>query len=262
MINEKIVTQVTVLIPIYNENIHFLKESIASLISQKFKWWICFLIFEGENKENLFFLEDICKKDTRFKLVKPNTKLGLVKSLNLGLSLAKSKYIARFDSDDKMKPERLSMQYDFLEENPSISVVGSNIVRVDNLGKSIGLRKYPESGKSLLKYFSFRCGLAHPSVMFRRSDVKAVGMYNEQLTKGEDLDLWLRLLKSGYKFFNIQTPLLEYRKNKLRDSTHWRQVLQIRKSHRGLFGRNRERFVICLLIIFVFLQNFIGKKHD
>lgn len=262
MKHEKIVAQVTVLIPIYNENIHFLKESIESLISQNFKWWNCFLIFEGENKENLFFLEDICKKDTRFKLIKPTTKLGLVKSLNLGLSLAKSKYIARFDSDDKMKPERLLIQYYFLEENPSISVVGSNIIRVNNLGKYVGLRKYPESGKSLLRYFYFRCGLAHPSVMFRLSDVKAVGMYNEKLTKGEDLDLWLRLLKSGYRFFNIQNPLLEYRENKLRDSNHWRQVLQIRESHRGLFGRNRERFAICLLIIFVFLQDFVGKKYD
>lgn len=248
--------KVTVLIPIYNENILFLKESLKSLISQTFKLWECILVFEGSNKENLFFLKDICKIDNRFTLVESDSVLGLVKSLNLGLSLAKSKYIARFDSDDKMKPNRLLTQYNFLEKNPAITVVGSNIIKINNSGKSVGLRKYPESGESLLRYFSFRCGLAHPTVMYRLSDIKAVGMYNENLSKGEDLDLWLRLLRSGYKFFNIQIPLLEYRLNNLRDQTHWREVLKIRKSYRGLFGKNRERFIIIFFNIYLLLKKF------
>lgn len=259
MINQNYSSKVTVLVPIYNEKILFLRDSLNSLINQTFKNWHCILVFEGGDKNNLKILKDLCKNDKRFRLIEPSLEIGLVKSLNLGLSLAKSKYVARFDSDDIMKPHRLSMQYDFLENNPMISVVGSNIINIDKTGNYLGIRKYPEKGKKLLNYFSFRCGLAHPTVMFRLNHVKKIGMYNEDLLAGEDLDLWLRMLKFGFKLHNLQAPLLEYRSNKFRKSLHWEQVLQIRQANKGLFGKKKEIAFIFCLKIFLFLKKLIDR---
>ena len=52
--------------------------------------------------------------------------MGLTKSLNIGLKLASGKYIARMDADDICMHERLYKQVAYLENNPEISVCGTN----------------------------------------------------------------------------------------------------------------------------------------
>ena len=80
--------------------------------------------------------------------------------------------------------------------------------------------------------------------MFRLEDVKAIGMYNSKLSKAEDLDLWLRMLKKGFKFFNIQKPLVFFRlKSNFRPKSHWKFVLKVRKANSGTFNFFQERFV-------------------
>ena len=73
--------KVTVILPIYNEKIDFLRKSIESLINQSLTAWNCILILEGNSKTNLNFLDNIVKKDPRFTLIKPKEKIGLVKSI-------------------------------------------------------------------------------------------------------------------------------------------------------------------------------------
>ena len=94
-----------------------------------------------------------------------------------------------------MHKNRLLNQLNFLENNLNISVVGSNLKIINNKNVIVGTRKYPKNGKQLLFNFSLRCGLAHPSVMYRLKDVISVGMYNVKLGRAEDLDLWLRMIK-------------------------------------------------------------------
>lgn len=250
-INEKKnISKVTVLFPVYNEKIEFLKDSILSLINQSYINWQCLIINEGKNKENSIFLNEIVSNDKRFKLIIPNQKIGLAGSLNLGLSIANTEFIARFDSDDIMQKDRLEIQLKFLEKNKLISVVGSNLSIIDKKNKIIKTRKYPEYGRMLYFYFSCRCGLAHPATMFRTKDVKKVGMYNSKLTGAEDLDLWLKMLKNGYKFYNIQKPLLLYRKSSTRPAKHWTNVYKVRKDNFGLFNKYYEKFILfCIKLI-------------
>ena len=242
--------KVTVLLPIYNEKKAFLKDAIESLINQSFKDWKCLIINEGKRKDNELFINEILSKDKRFKLLIPKQKIGLAGSLNLGLSLTNTEYVARFDSDDIMQKERLEIQLKFLEKNKFISVLGSNIFIINEKNKIIRIRKYPRFGKKLYLYFSFRCGLAHPATMFRLKDVKKVGMYNPKLTGAEDLDLWLKMIKNGYKFYNIQKPLLLYRQSSTRSSKHWSNVYKVRKDNSGIFNKSYEKIIlICIKLI-------------
>ncbi len=248
--------KLTVILPIYNENIIFLKESIESIINQSMTNWNCIIILEGNSEANKKFLENIVKEDKRFTLIKPKNKLGLAESINLGLKKAKTEYIARFDSDDIMDKERLLTQFIFLEKNECFSVVGSNIFLINKDGLKTKVRKYPRSGSNLLLYFLFRCGLAHPSTMYRLKDVVASGMYKKDLSGAEDLDLWLRMIKKGYKFYNLQKPLLFYREKKFRDSNHWENVFRVRKDNLGIFN-----FLIEIVILFcIKILSFITKK--
>ena len=247
--------KITVLIPICNERIDFLKKSIQSIINQTNKNWQCLIIFEGDNKKNLNYLKDIKRIDKRFKLVIPKKKLGLAGSLNLGLKLADTEFIARFDSDDIMQKNRLQNQQNFLEKNSNISVVGSNLKIINNKDKEIGKRDYPDSGKKLLINFILRCGLAHPSVMFRLKDVISVGMYNEKLNAAEDLDLWLRMIRKGFNLYNIQEPLLYYRKSEFRSKKHWLNVYKVRKENIGTFNTPLEKIILLCFRILILIRN-------
>jgi GT2 family glycosyltransferase len=53
--------------------------------------------------------------------------------------------------------------------------------------------------------------VVHPSVMYRKSAVLAVGGYREGYIYVEDIDLWYRLVYSGYKISNVPKFLLKYR---------------------------------------------------
>ena len=84
-----------------------------------------------------------------------------------------------------------------------------------------------------------RCGLAHPTVMFKKQDFFTIGGYNTSLIYCEDLDLWLRYLKAGFKIKNIRQTLLKYRKSK-RNFVHWKYMIFVRIIHLGRIIRLRK----------------------
>ena len=171
------------------------------------------------------------------------------------MQLADTEFIARFDSDDIMQKNRLQKQLNFLESNPNISVVGSNLKIINDKNKEIGKREYPVSGKKLLINFTLRCGLAHPSVMFRLKDVISVGMYNKELKAAEDLDLWLRMIKKGFHFYNIQKPLIYYRKSEFRPKKHWLNVYKVRKENIGTFYAPLEKIILLCFKLLALIRN-------
>ncbi len=146
-----------------------------------------------------------------YNIVTLPINLGLGGALNEGLKHCRHELVARMDSDDISKPERFKQQVTTFEEHPELSVVGSWIdefeVTPDNV---VSQRRLPETPKELANYCRTRSPMNHPSVMFRRSDILAVGGY-QPFPLFEDYYLWARLVLNDYKFYNIQQSLLLYR---------------------------------------------------
>lgn len=63
---------------------------------------------------------------------------GFIENLNLGISIAEGKYIARMDADDISLPERFQKQVIFLENNPKISMIGAQIDFINEKNEIIG----------------------------------------------------------------------------------------------------------------------------
>ncbi len=101
----------------------FLHQALWSILSQTLSNWECLLIIDDSDKHN-FALPNIIKFDTRFRLVINNSP-GIVSALNTAIKLAKANYIARFDADDVMFPDRLRAQVDILNSRATIMVVGT-----------------------------------------------------------------------------------------------------------------------------------------
>lgn len=136
---------------------------------------------------------------------------GLAKALNSGLAVAKGDIIIRMDSDDIAYPERISEEMEYLEQHHDIDVVGAWISEfIDNKENVVSVRKVPETAEEIYHFGKKRNPMNHPTVAFRRERIVNHGGYTHYLLF-EDYYLWASLLLDGYKFHNIQKPLLWFR---------------------------------------------------
>lgn len=223
------VPKLSVVMPCFNESVSNLDQSFSSLKSQIFSNFECFVIDESTDINSASHCKALCDSDVRFSYVKPQTRLGLAASLNLGISLATSAWIARFDSDDICLPERFKVQMDYLAENPRIGVLGGALEIIDGHGRKVGQRSYPLNHDAIVNAFFFTTPIAHPTVLFKKELIVKESGYRPEFKSSEDLDLWLRLLNAGVVFGNVEKSVVKYRQAETkRSKTHWKFNLKAR----------------------------------
>ncbi len=220
---------VSVIIPNFNESPEIIQESLGSISSQLFRDFECIVVDESTDLICSQSCEKFCAGDSRFIYYKPEVRLGLARSLNKALSMARGEWVARFDSDDICHLNRLMLQVEFLEKNKEVDILGGGLEIIDDFGKIIAYRNYPERHDQIEKLMHFTTPLAHPTVIYRRSMVLEAGGYDPSFEYAEDLDLWLRLINRGAIFSNMNSTLVQYRQSSvIRDSKHWKYNLSAR----------------------------------
>lgn len=195
---------ISVLMPVYNGE-KYLAEAIDSILNQSFRNFELLILLEyGSNEESKRIIAGYT--DDRIKVIENTERLGLPLSLNKGIDFASGKYIARMDTDDVSLVDRFKIQYEFLEAHPEISLCGSSI-RINGKG-----RKMPvfESAEAIKFGTYFECPFYHPTIMWRKDDLRKENLYYRNLPQSEDYDLWTRVIPS-LQVFNINKVLLNYR---------------------------------------------------
>ena len=171
--------KVSVLTPLYNTNHKFLKEMIESILNQTFDDFEFILLNDSPNNKEL---KDIVLsyKDNRIIYVENEENIGISKSRNKLLELAKGEYIAIFDHDDISLPQRLEKQVDFLDKNPKVGIVGSNIIKYSNKKKS----NNPENNLDIkINLVARGCIILHSTVMIRKSLLTENSIKWEEVSK-------------------------------------------------------------------------------
>lgn len=167
----------------------------------------------------------------KLTIVANEENIGLTKSLNKGISVAKGDYIARMDSDDISLPERFRLQKEFLDSHPDIMVVGGSIQEFNSKSDNLGINNYPLSSDDCRKYICKGSPFAHPNVMIRRTIFDNGLKYNEKYLKSQDIALWFDVLAAGYKLANLKDVTLKFRrgegvvarrKNKVTRNNEWK----------------------------------------
>lgn len=239
---------VTVVVPSFNEEPHIVRASFESISSQTFADFECIVIDESTNPELAEACRTFCAADPRFIYIHPMERLGLPKSLNMAISMARGQLIARFDSDDVCMPDRLALQVAFMLAHPEIWVVGGALEIINNEGEIVAHRCYPQTSSAITKGMQLTTTIAHPTVMYRKEAILRHGGYNPNFRFAEDLDLWLRWMNEGLLFGNIPKVLVQYRQNSTRrDQSHWLFNLRARTSN--FSGQHMVRRVIGIACI-------------
>jgi glycosyltransferase involved in cell wall biosynthesis len=248
---------VSIVVPTFNELPAVVIESLNSLKNQTFADFECIVVDDSNLALSANACRHFCATDHRFIYIKPETRLGLSSSANLGLQLAKGKYIARFDSDDICLINRLALQVSFLESNPDVSVLGGSLEIINDDGVTTSYRNYPLDPDAIARGMHLTATMAQPTVMFRKFLLDKYGFYNPSFPFSEDLDLWLRWLNVGVKFSNLPEVLIKYRqKQTSRPTKHWLYNLRAR-----LLNFSRPHFLlrifgICCIAVWVIIPRF------
>lgn len=202
---------ISVLISCYNGE-RWLTEAINSILIQSYKSFELILINDGSTDNTWSIIEKFSFIDKRIVPINKNNT-GLANSLNLGVSIAKGKWIARLDQDDISEPTRLEEQLNFVQLNPNVILLGTGFIEITMLNKFIKKHSYPTRHQDLLKNLErSRRFFPHSSAFFRTDIVKEIGGYNNRIQRAEDRFLWLNLSSKG-KIACISKPLVRIRKH-------------------------------------------------
>ena len=202
--------KITAIMPVYNAE-RFLAEAIESTLSQN-QVDFEYIIIDDSSKDNSL---SIIKRytDPRIIFVQNERNIGIARSLNRGIALARGKYIARVDADDVNLPNRFYTQEDFLDKNPLVSVVGTAARLLNETGVRGEIIEFPTA--HILIYWRlllFSNPIIHPSVMIRTKLLREVGGYNIAREVSQDYELWSRLATVS-KLANLPEVFLYLRKH-------------------------------------------------
>jgi len=221
---------VSVVMTTYKDDVDVLWRAIDSILTQTMGDLECIVVFEpGDTNAEL--IADRCV-DPRLRVVRSATRLGMAGSFNRGLESAQGRYIARMDSDDIAYPFRLARQLRFLDDHPDVAMVGGAARLIDRDGNVVGIRRFPITLDQIVRTAVFTNPFLHPTVVWDRTRVREELRYDPRYT-AEDLELWLRLIRGGYRVANMPDLLIDYTQppGYARSPAHWRGLVRVRAAH-------------------------------
>lgn len=206
------IPEISVIMSVYNEPIAWIQQSIDSILNQTFKNFEFIIINDNpDGIEQLELLHEYACKDHRISVIENSENIGLTKSLNIGATYSKGKYIARMDADDISLPNRFKVQYEYMEKHPEIDICGSWAKLFGNIPLiAYSINKLPIDPENIKLYSLFYNPMIHPS-MFIRTKNFALPLYNEYFIKAQDYVLVGESLIQGKKLANIPQVLMKYR---------------------------------------------------
>lgn len=122
--------------------------------------------------------------------------LGPTLAMIHGLDATSAPYVARLDADDRMHPERLRRQVEWMKQHPDTPLVGTAARRIDENGDDRGAIRMP-TGPDIRSHLVLSNTVPHSSVLMRRTDLDAIGGYDARLAQMEDYHVILRLAQRG-----------------------------------------------------------------
>ncbi len=196
-------TTVSVIIPTYNRAVKVYR-AILSAIDQTYMDTEIIVIDDASTDNTIERLNEF---GNRIKIIRHDKNMGVSAARNSGIRNAKGEYIALLDSDDYWLPEKLEAQMAFFKAHPDAVICQARELWIRH-GKRVnpGNKHLKPSGDIFIP--SLKLCLVSPSaVMFKKSLLTEVGMFDETFPVCEDYDLWLRI-SYRYPVYLIEQDLL------------------------------------------------------
>lgn len=204
---------ISVVIPLYNKGL-YIQRAIKSVLNQTYKNFELIVVDDGSTDGGDQIVEGLA--DPRIRLIRQENG-GVSAARNRGIAEAKAELVAFLDADDEWLPEKLQLQFDFLERYPDIKWTAGAFIQYRD-DKPVA----PESAffsewfedeyvvkDALLPLSVGRCFWV-VTTMIRKQVFKEVGCFDTALRVGEEINLWMRIAKKYPKILYIRKPVAKY----------------------------------------------------
>ncbi|QQT53189.1 glycosyltransferase family 2 protein [Sphingobacterium multivorum] len=184
----------SVVIPLYNKEIS-INKTLESVLGQTFSNFEVVLVNDGSTDGSLGVARSI--SDSRIRIIDQQNG-GVSSARNKGIEEASYEWIVFLDADDLWKPNHLETINNMIIKFPDDDVFCTSFIRsteslpVEQDGTISIIEDYFEEA---IKYHFFWTSVT----AIKKSVFSDIGVFNERLSRGEDLDLWARIGKK-YRF--------------------------------------------------------------
>ena len=196
---------VSVIIPTYNRA-HLLRRALHSVLHQSYQNIEVIIVDDGSTDDTKIIVMSF--QDTRVRYIRHDIKCGAAAARNTGIKLASSEFIAFQDSDDEWLCEKLEKQMElFIHAGPEVGVIYTGFIRFEDHQAFYRPAEHIQKSGKILRSLLNGNYVTTQAVVVRRDCFEKVGLFDEQLPRFQDWELFIRIAKC-YDFICINQPLL------------------------------------------------------
>ena len=198
---------VSVIIPTY-KRAHFIGRAIKSVLNQTFQDFEIVVVIDGADDYTIEVLKRIA--NDRIKYIIHEKNMGISAARNTGILSTKGKYIAFLDDDDEWDSQKLYKQVKVADYSPvDVGVIYTDMLVCEDNSNTYNYLECIDGKKDARKQIIRGKCITPSTVLIKRECLKKIGLFDTELKRCEDWELWLRVSEK-YKFVKICEPLTIY----------------------------------------------------
>jgi glycosyltransferase involved in cell wall biosynthesis len=180
---------ISVIIPLFNKEIE-IANAIQSVLDQSFNNFELLIINDGSTDRSAVIAQSFSDKRIRF-IDKKNG--GVSSARNRGITEAKFELVAFLDGDDWWANDFLETLFNLSNKYPDAYLWAGQYVQVNKKKEVIILDRFPPIIEGFFVLYNYLFAVWSSSILIRKEVFSKVGNFDENLTHGEDTDMWLRI---------------------------------------------------------------------
>ena len=214
--------EISVLMANCNGSCH-LEAAIRSLQDQSFASWELIMVDDASSDDSVALAAKARLRDSRIRIVRQSASRGIAAARNEAIKAARGRWLAIFDSDDMMRPERLRTLYNRARADGALMVADNLLVFSDSTrprpflpaalardARWIGLAEFVDSNR----LYSRQPDLGYLKPFINAAMLRELAVaYDERLRIGEDYAFMTELLAYGPRLRLEPAALYLYRRH-------------------------------------------------
>jgi len=202
----KIKPLISIVMPVYNVDVKWLKLAILSLKNQWYtNWELCIADDKSTKQETVNYLKSL--NDSQIKIVFLTTNLNISGSSNEALKLATGEYVALMDNDDELTPDALYEAVKLMNKQ-EVDFIYSDEDKLKLNGNYIEPHFKPDFSPDMFLSQNY---ISHLGII-KKELIDKVGGWEIGLEGAQDYDLYLKVFEHTDKIVHIAKVLYHWRK--------------------------------------------------
>jgi glycosyltransferase involved in cell wall biosynthesis len=200
--------KISVVVPVYNPPLKFLKLAIESVLNQIYSnWQLCISDDCSTSLEVKRYLDALSRTDQRIRVVFRESNGGISAASNSAAELATGEFLAFLDHDDELHRDALAEIAILVADDPTIDVVYTDEDKIDIRGRRYDPNFKPNWSPELLMATNY---INHLSVV-RKSLFDEIGGFRPATDCCQDHDMLLRATEHANKIVHLPTVAYHWR---------------------------------------------------